>query len=161
MIENDPTGLERADIERIVGNQYNRLLRQQQDSNTLSATKGITTADCRENNRRPRNRSEGNCFNCGRKGHHAEECMSAKKNIEKSGDAAADKKVGDRGKCYVCGSEKHFVYKHCGLCRSLELRTREGEAREAAKGTMLAKMNVPASFEVGLVAATIEATREY
>ena len=32
MLENNPTGLERAEIERVVGNQYNRLLRQQQDS---------------------------------------------------------------------------------------------------------------------------------
>ena len=28
MLENDPTGLDGADIKRVVGNQYNRLLRQ-------------------------------------------------------------------------------------------------------------------------------------
>ena len=32
LLENNPTGLERAEIERVVGNQYNGLLRQQQDS---------------------------------------------------------------------------------------------------------------------------------
>ena len=34
--------------------------------------------------------------------------MSAKKKIETSGDALADKKGGGRGKCYVCGSEEHL-----------------------------------------------------
>ena len=37
MLENNPTGLERAEIERVVGNQYIRLLRQQHDSQALSA----------------------------------------------------------------------------------------------------------------------------
>ena len=32
MLENNPAGLNRAEIERVVGNQYNRLLRKQQDS---------------------------------------------------------------------------------------------------------------------------------
>ena len=32
ILENNPAGLNRAEIERVVGNQYNRLLRQQQDS---------------------------------------------------------------------------------------------------------------------------------
>ena len=35
MLENNPGGLNRAEIERVVGNQYNRLLRQQQDSKAL------------------------------------------------------------------------------------------------------------------------------
>ena len=42
MLENNPTGLERADIECIVGNQY-RLLRQQLGSKTLSTTKRTIT----------------------------------------------------------------------------------------------------------------------
>ena len=109
MLENNTTGLERAEIERVAGNQYNILLRQQQDSKALSASKGTTTTEG-EKNRRPRTRFEGNYFNCGRKGHRAEACRSAKKNIEKSGDAAADKKGGGRGKCYVYGSEEHFVH---------------------------------------------------
>ena len=66
MLEKNPVGLERAEIERVVENQYNRLLRQRQNSKALSASKGSTTADRREKNRRPRNRFEGNCFNCGR-----------------------------------------------------------------------------------------------
>ena len=45
MLESNPTGLERAEIERVVGNQYNRLLRQQQDSKALSASKGATSVD--------------------------------------------------------------------------------------------------------------------
>ena len=152
MLENNPTDLERAEIKRVVGNQYNRLFRQQQDLN-LSASKGTTTADHGEKNRRPRNRFESYCLNCGGKGHHAEDCGSAKKNIEKSRDAAADKKGGGRGKCYVCGSKEHFAHKHCGLCRSLEHRTHDYEERRAEKGAMLAKMNVSANSEVGLIAA--------
>ena len=153
MLENNPTGLERADVGRIVGNQYNRFLRQQQDSKALSASKGTTTADCGDKNRRPRIRFEGNCFNCGRKGHRAEDYRSAKK-IEKSGDTPADKKGGGRGKCYVCGSEERFAHKHCGLCRSLEHLTRDCEERGAETGVMLARINVPANAEVGLVVAT-------
>ena len=98
MLENSPTGLERAEIERVVGSQYSRLLGQQQDSKTLSASKGITTVDRVEKSRRLRDRFEGNCFNCGRKGHRAEDCRSTKK-IEKLGDVAAGKKGGGRGKC--------------------------------------------------------------
>ena len=64
MLENSPTGLERAETELILGNQYNRLLRQQQGSKALSALKGITTTDRREKNRKPRNRFEDKCFSC-------------------------------------------------------------------------------------------------
>ena len=124
MLENNPTGLERAELEPVVGNRYNRLIRQQQNSKALSASKGTTTADRREKKRKPSNQFEGNCFNCERKGHRAEDCRSVKKKIEKSGDAAADKRGGGRGKCYTCRSEEHFSHKHCGLCRSLEQRTR-------------------------------------
>ena len=45
MLENNPPGLNRAEIERVVGNQYNRLLRQQQKSKALSASKGTVTAN--------------------------------------------------------------------------------------------------------------------
>ena len=54
------------------------------------------------------------------------------------------------GACYVYASEEHFGYKHCGLCRSLEHRSRDCEEREDEKGAMLAKMNIQANFEVGL-----------
>ena len=69
MLENNPDGLNRGEIERVVGNQYNRLLKQQQDSKALSASRGTVTAN-RENgkNRRLCNKFEGKCFNCGRKG---------------------------------------------------------------------------------------------
>ena len=82
MLDNNPTGLDKTEIERVVGNQYNRLLRQQQDSKALSASKGITTEDRGEKQKRSRNRFEGNCFNCGRKDHRAEDCRSVKKNQE-------------------------------------------------------------------------------
>ena len=99
MLKNNSTGFERAEIERVVVNQYNRLLRQQQNSKALSASKGTTAAGRGEKKWRPCNRFEGNCFNCGRKSHSAGDCRSVKKEINKSGDAAADKKGGDRGKC--------------------------------------------------------------
>ena len=38
MLENTPASLDRVEIERVVGNQYNRLLRQQHDSKALSAS---------------------------------------------------------------------------------------------------------------------------
>ena len=124
------------------------------------ASKGTDTANRGQKNKRPRNRFEGNYFNCRREGrHHAEDCRSAKKKIEKSGDAAADKKSGGRGKCYVCGSKKHFAHKHCVSCRNREHRTRNYEKRGAKKGTMLAKMNATANFEVRMVAATVGAGR--
>ena len=158
MLKNNPTGLERAEIERVVENQYSRLLRQHQSSKTLSASKSTPSMGCGEKKRKPRNRLENNCFNCGRKGHRAEDCRSAKK-IEKSVDAAADKKGGDKGKSYVCGSEEHFAHKNCVLCRSLEHRTCDCGKRGAEKGAMLAKINVPANSELGLVEATIGAAR--
>ena len=80
MLENNPAGLNRAEIERVVGNQYNKLLRQQQDSKALSASKGTVTANCgKRNNRRSHRKFDGNCFNCGKKGHRAGDCRRAKK----------------------------------------------------------------------------------
>ena len=129
MLENNPASLERAEIERAVGNHCNRLLRQQHDSNALSASGSTTTAD-RGEKKTLRNRLEGNCFNCGRKSHHAKDCRSAKKKIKKSGGTSADKKGGGRGKCYVCRSEEHFARKHCGLCRNLKHRTAIARSEE-------------------------------
>ena len=57
------------------------------------------------------------------------DCRSAKKD-NKSG-AAGGKKAGGNGKCYICGSEEHLAHKHCGLCKSLEHRTRDCDEREA------------------------------
>ena len=43
ILENNPAGLNRAEIERVVRNQHYRLLRQQRDSKALSASKGTVT----------------------------------------------------------------------------------------------------------------------
>ena len=72
MLENNPAGHDRAEVERIVGNRYHRLLRQQHDSKALSESGRTTTADHGEKKRRPQNLFEGICFNCGRKYHRAE-----------------------------------------------------------------------------------------
>ena len=158
MLENNPASLNRAKIERVVGNHYNRLLRQQQDSKALAASKGTVTANRgKGKNRRPHHKFDGYCFNCGKKGHHAGDCRSAKKS-EKSG-AADDKKKGrGGGRCYICGSEEHLAHRHCGLCKSLEHRTRDCEKRGAEKGEM-AKLTVPAVPEVRVVAAMVGAAR--
>ena len=55
MLENNPSGLDRAEIERVVGSQYNRLIRQQHDSKALSVSGSTTTADRGDKKRRPRN----------------------------------------------------------------------------------------------------------
>ena len=80
MLENNYAGLNRAEIERVVGNQYSRLLRQQQDSKALSASKGAVTVNRgKGKNRRLHHKFDGNYFNCGKKGHRAGDCRSAKK----------------------------------------------------------------------------------
>ena len=80
MVENNPAGLNRAEIECVVGNQYNRLVSQQQDSKALSASKGTVTANRgKGKNRRLHHKFEGNCFSCGKKGHRAGDCRSAKR----------------------------------------------------------------------------------
>ena len=79
MLENNPTGLETADIERVVRNRYNRFLRQQHDSKALSASGGTTTADRGEKKKGPRNRFDGNCFNCGRKSRRAEDAEAQRR----------------------------------------------------------------------------------
>ena len=99
MLENNRTGFERTEIERVVGNQYLRVIRHQHNSKVLFASKRTTKADRGVKNRRPPNQFEGICYICGKKGHRAEKCRSTKKKFEKSGDAAARKKGGGRGKC--------------------------------------------------------------
>ena len=159
MLENNPAGLNRVEIGRVVGNQYDRLLRQQKDSKALSASKGTVTANRgKGKNRRPHHKFDGNCFNCGKKCHRAGDCRSAKKS-EKSGAADDKKRGGSSGRCYICGSEEHLAHRHCGLCKSLEHRTRDCEERGAEKGAMLAKLTVPAVPEVRAMAAMVGATR--
>ena len=160
ILENNPAGLNRAEIERVVGNQYNRLLRQQQDSKALSASKGAVTANCgKGKNRRLHHKFDGNCFNCGKKGHLAGDCRGAKKKSEKYGAADDRKEGGGSGRCYICGSEENLAHRHCGLCKSLEHRTRDCEEHGAEKGAMLAKLTVPVVPEVRAVAAMVGAAR--
>ena len=144
MLENNPAGLNRAEIERVVGNQYNRLVRQQQDSKALSASTGASTVNRgKGKNRRLHHRFDGNRFNRGKRGPRAGDCRSAKKS-KKSGAADDKKEAGGSGRCYMCGSEEHFAHRHCGLCKSLEHRTRDCEEREPEKGAMLEKLTVSA-----------------
>ena len=160
ILENNPAGLNRAEIERLVGNQYNRLLRQQQDSKALSASKGTVTANREKGkNRRLHHKFNGKCFNCGKKDHRAVDCRSAKKKSETSGATDDRKEGGGSGRCYICGSEEHLAHRHCGLCKSLEHRTRDCEERGAEKGAMLAKLTVPVVPEVGEVTAMVGAAR--
>ena len=56
-------------------------------------------------------------------------------------------------------SEEHLAHRHCGLCKSLEHRTRDCEERGAGKGAILAKLTVPAVPEVRAVAAMVGAAR--
>ena len=157
ILENNPAGLNRAEIERVVGNQYNRLLRQQQDSKASSASKGTVTANREKGkNRRLHHKFDGKCFNCGKKGHRAVDCRSAKKKSEKSGTTDDRNEGGGSGRCYICGSEEHLAHRHCGLCKSLEHRTRDCEERGAEKSAMLAKLTVPVVPEVREVTAMVE-----
>ena len=52
ILKNNPAGLNKTEIERVVENQYNRLLRQQQHSKALSASKGAVTANRRKGKNR-------------------------------------------------------------------------------------------------------------
>ena len=159
MLENNPAGLDRADIELDVGNQYNKLLRQQQHSKAFSASKGTVTANRRKGkNRRLYHKFDGNCFSCGKKGHRAGDCRSTKESV-KSGAADDKKKGGGSGSCYICGSEEHLVHRNCGLCKILEQLTRDREERGAEKGAMLAKLTVPAVPDARAVAAMVGAAR--
>ena len=161
ILENNPAGLNRAEIERVVGNQYNILLRQQQDSKALSASKSTVTANRgKGKNRRLHHKFDGKCFNCGKKGHRAGDCKSAKKKSEKPGAADDRKEGGGSSRCYICESEEHLAHRHCGgLCKSLKHRMRDCEERGAEKGTMLAKLTVPVVPEVRAVAAMVGAAR--
>ena len=126
----------------------------------MSASKGTVTAKRRKaKNRRLHHTFDGNCFNCGKKGHRAGDCRSAKKKSEKSGTADDKKEGSGSGRCYTCGSEEHLAHRHCGLCKSLEHQTRDCEERGAEKGAMLAKVTVPVVPELRAVAAMVGAAR--
>ena len=160
MLENNPAGLQRTEIEHVVGNQYNRFLRHQQDCKALSASKVTVTANRgKGKNRRPHHKFDGNCFSCGKKGHRAGDCRSAKES-EKSGAPDDKKKHGGSGRCYICGREKHLAHRYCVPCKSLEHRTRDCVERGAEKDAMLAKLTVSAVPEVQTVVAMVGAARD-
>ena len=126
----------------------------------MSASKGTVTENCgKGKNRSLHHKFDGNCFNCGKKGHRAGDCRSAKKKSEKSGAADDKKECSGSGRCFIYGSEAHLAHRHCGLCKSLEHRTRDCEERGAGKGAMLAKLTVPAVPEVRAVAAMVGTAR--
>ena len=123
----------------------------------MSALKSTVTANRgKGKNRRPHHKFEGNYSNYGKKGRRAGDRRSTKKS-EISGAADGKKKGGGSGRCYICGSENHLAHRPCGLCKSLEYRTRDCEERGAEKGAILAKLTVPASPEVRAVAAIVGA----
>ena len=133
MLEDNPAGLNRAKIELVVGNKNNRLLRQQQDSKALSASKDTVTANRgKRKNRRLYHKFDSNCFNCGKRGHRAGDCRSAKES-EKSRAADDKKKGGGSGRCYICGSKEHLAHRNGGLCKILEHRTRDVRSAELKK----------------------------
>ena len=125
----------------------------------MSTSKGTVTANCgKGENRRPHHKFDGNCFNCGKKGHRAGDCRSAKKS-ETPGATDDKKKGGGSGRCYIYGSEEHLAHRHCGLCKSLEPRTQDCKEHGAEKDAMLTKLTVPAVPEVRVVAAMVGAAR--
>ena len=125
----------------------------------MSASKGTVAADREKGKKRRLYKFDGNCFNCEEKSHRAGDCRSTKKKSETSGAADDKMEGGGNGRCYICGSEEHLAHSHCGLCKSLEHRTRDCEERGAEKGAMLAKLIVPAAPEVRAVAAMVGAAR--
>ena len=80
--------------------------------------------------RRLHHKFEAKCFNCGKKGRRPGDCRSPKKS-ENSGAANDEKKGDGSGRCYICWSEEHPAHGQCGLCKSLEHRTRDCEERGA------------------------------
>ena len=154
VLKNSPTDLETAEIELVVGNQYNRRRTQWLCRHRETPPRWIVeiiTVKPVIDLRVPVSTTEGRVT--------ALKEAGARRRSKNQKMATADKKGGGRGKCYVCGSEEHFALKHCGLCRSLEHRTCDGEEHGAEKGAMLAKMNVSANSEEGPIAATIGAAR--
>ena len=159
MLENNPADVDRAEIERVVGNQYNRLLRQHHDSKALSASRSTTTADRGEKKRRSRNRFEGNCFNCGRKGHRAEDCRSARRRPKNQEMAPPTRRaeVGESATSVGVRSTLRINTVACAETWSIGLAIMRSE--ELKRVRMLAKINVSANTEVGWVAATAGAAR--
>ena len=112
MLENTPASLDRVEIERVVGNQYNRLLRQQHDSIALSAS-GSTVR------RIAKKRREDHATYLRATASTAEGRVTAlrlagarRRRLKKTVGGPADKKDGGKGKYYVCGSDDHFAHTH-------------------------------------------------
>lgn len=114
----------------------------------MSASKGKITVN-RGRNRRPRPKCEDNRFNCGKEGHRAGDCSSAKRS-KKPRAADGNKKGACSGKCCICGSEIHLAHMHVGLCRGLEHRAQNCKELGAKKGVMRAKLTLPAGSDGGI-----------
>ena len=85
MLENNPAGLNSSGIAHVVGNKYNRLLRQQQGSKALSASKGAVTANRgKGKNSRPHHKFDGNCFTIAERKVTALETAGARKKVKTS-----------------------------------------------------------------------------
>ena len=161
-LENNSAGLNRAEIERVVGNRYNRLLRQQLDSK----------AHCRHRRAPSRQIAKR-----GRTGDSTTSSMVtasiAERKVTALETAGARRKrvrnpelptTGRRAVAAVGAASAGVrstlrTDRHCGLCKSLEHRTQNCEERGAEKGAMLAKLTVPAVPEVRAVAAMVGAAR--
>ena len=126
----------------------------------MSVSKGAVTANRgKGKNGKLFHKFDGNCFNCGKKGHRAGDCRNPKNKSEKYGAADDKKEGGGSGRCFICGSEEHLAHRHCRLCKSLEHRTRDCGERGAEKGATLGKLSVPVVPEVRPVAAMVGAAR--
>ena len=156
MLENNPAGHNRTETERVVGNQYNILLRQQQDSKALSASKGtVTTNRGIGKNWRPHHKIDGNCFNCGKKDRRAGDCRSAKKSENPDLPTTSRRAVTAVG-ATSAGVRRTLRTGTVVFARALSTG-RDREERGAEQGAMLAKLTMPAVPKVRAVAAMVGA----
>lgn len=84
---------------------------------------------------------------------------SPREKSENPGASDDDKKEERSGRSHIRGNEEHLARRHCRLWERLEHQTRDYEEREADRGAMLAKLNVPGNSEVGTMAERVGATR--
>ena len=134
MLKNNRAGPNKAEIGRVVGEQYNIRLRQPQDSKALPASEGVPSRRIAA-----RETTRGSVINpkvaalIAERKVTARENAAARKRRKLSADASAAKKGGGKDKCYGCRSEEYFEHDHCGLCKGLEQWTRKCEERRAEK----------------------------
>ena len=135
ILENNPAGLNRAEIEHVVGisttdfpgsNMTRRHCRYRRAPSRRIAGRG-RTGDPITNSKVTASIAERKVA--------ALETAGARKRVKKKSGVADDKKKdGGSGRCYICGSEEHLVHRHCGLLKSLEHRRRDYEERGDVKG---------------------------